>query len=173
MAMDHIGSVSGTGSSAIMTLTGIPDTYETLLLKGAGYTSDNAGPVEAYIRFNSDSGYVYDNLRGGTKDGATFTGNGANTSMNHFAYIPGTDQANIVAQIEMDIAGYRAAADQPGVCGFFSHSNFMYDSSDCNQMIWTGWYDGSNVDITTMSFHLSAGNWGTNSKFNLYGRTGE
>ena len=80
MAMDHIGSVSGTGSSAIMTLTGIPDTYETLLLKGAGYTSDNAGPVEAYIRFNSDTGSVYDNLQGGTKDGSTYTANAANTS---------------------------------------------------------------------------------------------
>ena len=172
MAMQHIGSVSGTGSSAIMTLTGVPDTYETLLLRGVGH-STNAASVEAYMRFNSDSGYVYDNLRGGRKDGATFTGNGANGSMNHFAYIPGTDQGSVLAQIEMDIAGYRAAADQPGVCGFFSKSNFMYDGSDNAQMIWTGWYDGSNVDITTISFHLSSGNWGTSSKFDLYGRTGE
>jgi len=169
--MEHIGSVSGTGSSAVMTLTGVPDTYETLLLKGVAH-STNAASVEAYMRFNSDTDYVYDNLRGGRKDGATFTGNGANTSMNHFAYIPGTNQTSVLAQIEMNIAGYRAAADQPGVCGFFSQSNFMYDSSDDAQMIWTGWYDGSNVDITIISFHMSSGNWGTSSKFDLYGRTG-
>ena len=169
--MEHIGSVSGDGSAAVMTLTSVPDTYETLLLKGVGHTTYGS-PSAAHMRFNSDTGFNNSFLRGGRKNGATNTGYSTGVSMAQFAYVPGTGQASVLAQIEMNIAGYRAAADQPGVCGWFSQSNYIYDSYADAQLIYTGWYDGSNVDITTISFHLSDGNWGSSSKFDLYGRTG-
>jgi len=177
MALTHIGTLTGSGNPSSLSFTGIPATFASLILKGAAYTGSAAGPVDGLINFNSDSGSNKDANQGGRYNAANYAFQQVNQTAAVFGYIPGTSQASpgpLVCQIDMDIVAYRKVVDQPGNCGWQSQSNYMYTNSPAKeaQFLFTGWYDGDNtVDITTLTFTLSSGTWGTETRFDLYGRS--
>lgn len=174
--MEYIGSVTGTGSAATLTFTGVPNTYNSLVLKGVGHTT-NTSQTEAFIRFNNDSGSNYDYNRGG-RDGANdYAFQSENQSYALFAYLPSAslESGAMLSQLDMNIWSYQKASTSPGRVSYMCQANYRHSDTAQIQFLYTGWFDGSTpggtADVTIISLHMGSGNWGASTKFDLYGRT--
>jgi hypothetical protein len=173
--MKHIGSVSGTGSAATLSLTSIPNTYNSLVLKGVGH-STNTGINSANIRFNSDSNSNYDFNRGGRYDNANLAFQSENQTAANFAYLPNASDnvGTMLMQLEMNIWSYQQASTRPGRVCFMCQANYHYSTTKQINFLYTGWFDGSGPgnadDVTSIQLDMVTGNWGSNTKFDLYGR---
>jgi len=170
--------IASTGGAAASTLsfTSIPNTYDSLVIRGA-CTATFSTEQEGYIRFNGDnttSNYRRTNGgRYGTLDG--YGWNGATHS--NFVFIPGSGQVpagDLAAQVDMNIFAYRKATTVPGCPGMMSQGNYHSANTNYNsvQFLYSVWYTGDNsVDVTSIELLIANGNWGSDTKFHLFGRT--
>ena len=142
--MKHIGSVSGTGSAATISLTSIPNTYNSLVLKGVGH-STNTGINSANIRFNSDSNTNYDTNRGGRYDNANLAFQSQNQTAANFAYLPNASDnvGTMLMQLEMNIWSYQKASTRPGRVCFMCQANYHFSGTKQINFLYTGWFHGS------------------------------
>jgi len=173
--MEHIGSVSGTGSSATLSLTSIPNTYNSLILKGVGHTT-NTSQTAASLRFNSDSNSNYDYNRGGRDGTNNYAFQDENQSSGLFAYLPSAslNVGTMLMQLEMNIWSYQKASTRPGRVSYMCQANYHYSTSAQINFLYSGWFDGSGPgnadDVSSIQLIMATGNWGSNTKFDLYGR---
>ena len=171
--MEYIASVQGTGSAATLTFTGIPNTYNSLVMKGVGHTTHTSQDL-AKIRFNSDTGYNYVSNRGGRDGTNNYAFQGGGISMAPFAYTPSAslNVGTMLFQLDMNIWSYQKASTRPGCTSFMCQANYRHSDSAQIGFLYSGWYKGDNtVDVTTINLIMTSGNWGSNTKLDLYGRT--
>lgn len=105
MTMHHIATQSGTGSSATITFSNIPQTFTHLQLRGTVRSSGSGGQI--YTRVNGDGGtnysshYIY-----GDGSGVAAGGGGTGT-VNYFGNMPAsTDLANTLGSFVIDFLDY-------------------------------------------------------------------
>ena len=173
--LEYIASVGGS-AAATLSFTNIPNTYNSLLIRGACNSTDQSGEQEAYIRFNGDnttSNYMRTlGGRYGQLSGYGWNGSGAS----NFTFVPGynTHPGWNASQVDMNIFAYQKSSTVPGRPGMMSQGNYHSANSNYNsvQFLYSVWYMGDNtVDVTSIQLLIANGNWGTATKFHLYGRT--
>ena len=173
--MEHIRSVSGTGSSATLSLTSIPNTYNSLVLKGVGHTT-NTSQTAVSIRFNSDSNSNYDYNRGGRMGVNADADALENQTSGLCGFVPdaGNNVGTMLMQLDMNIWSYQKATTRPGRVSYMCQGNYAFSTSAQVNFLYSGWFDGSGPgtadDVTSIQLIMATGNWGSNTKFHLYGR---
>jgi hypothetical protein len=106
MSMAWIAGANGTGSSASITLSSIPQTYTHLQLRGIVRSAGVGSQI--YTRFNNDGGSNYStHYLYGDGSGVAAGSGGSPTTVNFFGSMPAsTDLANAYASFVIDILDY-------------------------------------------------------------------
>lgn len=165
MSMVWIAGANGTGSSASITLSNIPQTFTHLQLRGIARSA--AGGSQIYTRFNNDGGsnYATHYLYG---DGAgVYSGNGGSpTTVNFFGSMPAsTDTANAYTVFVIDILDYTNTnkyKTTKNLCGWdLNGSGFSFFSSS----VWM-----NTAAVNSLTFVANA-NFTTATRIDLYGIT--
>jgi hypothetical protein len=173
---EAIATLSGTGSSDLITFSSIPSTYKHLQIRGVqvvDYGSADYG--NSGIRFNGDTAYNYTThtMRGyydttANLQGINYTlGGSANYGMILGAYLG--SNTNIMFPTIIDILNYANTGNRKVAKGW-SGTTYLNGSSANRGFLQTGstFWD-SNAAITSISLFASNGNWNTKTKFTLYG----
>ena len=170
---ESIATANGTGSSGVITFTGIPSTYKHLQLRWIAKGTSVLGgyPTDTTLVINSDStatNYYTHTLSG---NGSNAVAGSANNNTNGVAPAIGsyTGLANIYAAGVMDILDYsntnkfKTLRHLTGCDTNGADSQRIYLSS----MLWKNTNAISSISITTDPTYLT--NWTTASSFALYG----
>ena len=172
-SFESIATISGTGSSDVITFSSIPSTYKHLHIRGV--TVVNYGGTDygnAGLRFNGDTAQNYTThaMRGywdgstGNKQGLNYTLNGGlNYGMILGAYL--NQNNDVVFPVMVDILNY-ANTNNRKVAKGWSGSTYSTDKGflQTGSMFWD-----NDSAITSVSLFASNGNWNAKTKFTLYG----
>ena len=171
-AFESIASTTGTGSSATVTFSSIPGTYQHLQLRLMLTNASNSAGAPI-IRFNSDTGsnYVWHTLNGYNSTVAA-AGNTAQTSI--YPCIDDSARAALsttqptVAII--DIHDYASTSKFKTVRSFGGIETNAAGTSeiDLNSGLWRSTSAITSITIT----NNGAYNWSSNAQFALYGIKG-
>ena len=159
---ESIASLSGTGSSGTISFTSIPSTYKHLQLRIYGGVATTAGS-SSNIRFNGDntdanyaSHFLYGNGTSATSGGGTSTPYGM--------YVNGISSAPSATIIDiLDYANTSKNKTSRSLNGYDANGSGVVDLLS---NLWLSTSAINRVDI------VATQNWGTYSKFALYGIKG-
>lgn len=162
---ESIATATGTGSSATITFSSIPSTYEHLQIRFTGKGTGSA-EVDTSIRFNSDTGsnYAWHQVYGyGTSAAAS---NGTSTNKILGFYTTGTNDSNVVSTAILDILDYKSTNKNKTtrmLSGLQGTNGFIGLRSG----VWL-----NTAAITSIDIVLDSGNWATTTQIALYGIKG-
>ena len=163
---ESIATATGTGSSGVITFSGIPSTFKHLQIRGLMRT-DEAGATETncYIQVNGATGssYAYHWLRG---NGTTAAAAGAASQTFTF---PGNATgaaatASVMGVFVADILDYGSTTKNKTLRYFAG-----YDLNGSGEVrVSSGLYNATTA-ISSIEIKTSSGNWTTATTFALYG----
>lgn len=171
-AYESIASATGTGSSATITFSSIPSTYQHLQVRAILKNTDTRNfdsLLEMTMNGNSGSVYSYHILKG---DGATTTafGGATQTKISYVSYYPfdGKGGVNTMGVVIIDIHDYASTTKNKTVRSFSG-----WDGNGEGQvMLSSGLFQNTGA-ITSLTFtNDGAYNWKTTTQFALYGIKG-
>jgi len=173
-AYESIASVSGTGSSGIVTFSSIPGTYTSLQIRCVVKDVYTSGLVDSiYLRFNGTAGSLYGshNLTG---DGATASAS-ALSNVNEIEIpktIPDSNAsfANVMGVAIIDLHDY-ASTTRNKTLRSISGSNANTTSTDFRVNLSSGLWR-STAAINQITIHTNIDRFTTTSTFALYGIKG-
>jgi len=165
---DSIATLSGTGSSGVITFSSIPQTYKHLQIRAIAPVGNYIG---GKIQFNSDTGTNYNRH--------TLLGNGGGTVQ---ATTSGTSQTYI--QLGNDNGYGRSSYPYNMVIDILDYTNtgknktmrmiagFDTNNTDGGEVCMQSGLWLSTSAINTITFGVTSGNYPTTAKFALYGIKG-
>ena len=163
MSMAWIAGANGTGSSASITLSSIPQTYTHLQLRGIVRSAGVSSQI--YTRFNNDgaSNYATHYFYGDGSGSSAATG-GAPTTVNFFGSMPAsTDTANAYASFIIDILDYTNTNKNKTTRNIYG-----FDLNGSGQV----WFSSSvwmnTAAVTSLTFVANA-SFTTATRIDLYG----
>ena len=162
---ESIATVTGTGSSATITFSSIPSTYEHLQIRFTGKGTGGA-EVDTSIRFNSDTGsnYAWHQVYGYGTSIASSNGTSQNKILGF--YTTGTNDSNVVSSAVLDILDYKSTNKNKTtrmLSGLRGTNGFIGLRSG----VWL-----NTAAITSIDIVLDSGNWATTTQIALYGIKG-
>jgi len=170
-AFESIASASGTGSSATITFSSIPSTYQHLQFRILGQNTRTPALSSVNIKVyfngvNSGTGYAYHQLKG---DGSTATAAGfaSQPEMLIFSPIPSSGYGNTMGVSIIDIQDYASTSRNKTIRALSG-----YDGNGAGEIMLTSGFRASTDAITSVSFLLDAFNWTTTTTIALYGIKG-
>ena len=164
---ESIASASGTGSSGVITFSSIPSNYQHLQIRWLSKSTLNGSYV--WLNFNGDSSSLYANHYL-YSDGSTtpITGNDINqTRLNLYGSLVTSSQTNTHAIHIVDILDYNNTNKFKTVRALGGQDQ----NGSGVAFISSGLWRSSNA-ITSITITANADNFGTNSRFALYGIRG-
>ena len=171
-AFESIASATGTGSSATITFSSIPSTYQHLQIRGIARSDLATTATLGRLQFNSDTGSNYaGHTLQGNGSSAIVSGNVSQANIGSVIRVPGTSAtADVVGGFIIDIHDYASTSKNKTVRAFTG-----VDSNTANtnyRVLMTSglWMDTS--AINSISLFLSSSNWTTQTTFALYGIKG-
>jgi len=176
-AFESIATASGTGSSATITFSSIPSTYQHLqiraITKGAG-TSASYGSIRLELNSDTGSNYSYHYMRG-ISSSVSATGaasqTGITTSGNFFPDSYSPDFTNIVGSFLLDIHDYASTTKNKTIryIGGCDYNTVGTSVISIGSGLWINTASITSISITQAG---GAGNWSTSAQFALYGIKG-
>jgi hypothetical protein len=166
-AFDSIATVNGTGSSATITFSSIPQTYTHLQIRYiAKETGSGTGSDNFYIRCNGDNGtqnnYSYHYIYGYNSAVGT-TGHGTYSEANLYVTGGGGDTGMGAGVIDIfDYSNTNKYKTFRGLTG--NENNNQYSALQFA----SGLYQQTTA-ISSLSLSPMTGNWATTTTFALYG----
>jgi hypothetical protein len=166
---DKISSVTADGTSSSLTLSAIPQTYSALELRmsvrstRAGNTTDGGS-----MRFNANSGSVYNYSIQDVNEGSFTAVNGASQDGSYlFYYYPAVGApSNVFAVSNTSILDYTSANKHPAV----SARSFSENTTPIHKFGFHGTFYNVAEAITSISIYSNTGsNFASGSTFVLYG----
>jgi len=167
--MEPIATVTGTGSSGIITFSSIPQGYKHLQIRGIlRNTSSNTGDDSVLLTVNSDTGANYATHR--------LTGNGSAAGAQSYtsgtAIVPyfnanGNSGANIFGAYIWDFLDYANTSKNKTVRLL---GGVDFNGSGTVGLISGAWFN--TAAINSLTFTSGSANFSTNSRFSLYGIKG-
>ena len=170
-AFESIATLSGTGSSAIISFSSIPSTYKHLQLRYNARCASGA-ITDHYIRLNGDTGSNYARHWIFALDsGGPYTSTAQNTTPPSMGYIQGYDTNPTTAGI-VDIHDYQSTSKNKTI-RYITGGDEQQTSSQGALTIGSAlWMNNVNA-INQIEIVLASSNWSTSSTFSLYGIKGE
>jgi hypothetical protein len=167
--MYPIASAIASGSSTTLSFTSIPSNFTHLQVRVFGRSSNASSTTTLTMQLNSDTGsnYAWHDLSG---SGASATSSsGINqTSMSFNNFVANTSTANVFNSSIIDILDYTSTNKNKTVKTFNGYdangSGYIYLNSGL-------WFNATIASVTSLSLILTAGNWQSNSRADLYGIT--
>ncbi|NDC96044.1 hypothetical protein EB077_12120 [bacterium] len=176
-AFESIATATGNGSSATITFSSIPSTYQHLQIRFIGKSTDSATNTQYNyrLRFNSDTGTNYArHMLNGDGSVAQATGNASVDSIGPgYTPIPnsGASLTNMMGVGIIDIHDY-ASATKNKTARVFTGTDLNRTTAPTGQVILhSGVWINTNA-ITSIDLQLTTGSWTTSSSFALYGIKG-
>jgi len=167
---ESIATLSGTGSSGVISFTSIPSTYKHLQLRYiARDTRSTSGGNTIYLTVNGDSSTNY-STHDIEANGASVAA-GAETSgtrVNYGVVTSANDGANMYGVGILDILDYQNVNKNKT---FRWLSGFDTNGAGLLRFISGAWYNPSTA-INRIDLNATSGNWTTASQFALYGIKG-
>lgn len=172
MTMHYIGEVSGNGSSNILTISSIPQTFTHLKVFSFTRGVRSFPAEQMYLRFNQDSSansHAYNYVYG---DGSTVAqATQVNSNLVFYGEMPAaTDRANIYNATIMDILDYTQTNVNKTVQimgGWDNNGNQAVIAA--KPWLGSGVYNNT-AAVTSLTF-FSNGAFTSDSKFHIYGVT--
>lgn len=168
---ESIASASGTGSSATITFSSIPSTYQHLQIRGIARNTNASNRADLGIRLNGDTGsnYAQHNLYGNGSSASAGSNTGGTS-----AFVGWTTAANATADIMgaaiIDILDYNSTTKNKTIRAFVGED---LNSATTDATVWlaSGLWLNTNA-ITSLSLYAAFGNFNTQTTFALYGIKG-
>lgn len=170
--MELIATITGTGSSATLTFTSIPQTYQSLQVRGITKNT-NSGNLNVYVdvKVNGAGGTSYANhdLYG---DGSAVyaSGAGSEATMNRLMRTLGGNVASIMAPVVIDFHDYASTSNNKTVRSFAGYDSNNTSGSDVR--LGSAVYLSTANPISSISFTTGSGSWSTSTVLKLYGFRG-
>jgi hypothetical protein len=161
---ESIATLSGTGSSGVITFTSIPNTYKHLQIRASYQLSTTENP---YMRVGGSSidtaaNYSWHHLWG---DGSSANANSnGSASFTYFGYSGNATNPNSVI---VDILDYASASKNKTFRILAGQDN----NGSGELALWSGSWSNSSTAIGSISF-ITTGTLSTSSRFALYGIKG-
>ena len=161
-AYDSLATVLSPASQTF-TFSVIPTGYKHLQIRGIANNGETSGWNNQNIRFNADTSanYSYHVLYGNGTSALTANST-SNTSINDAFRIPPT---GTFGGFIIDILDYGSVTKAKTIR--------VFNGGDTNSVAWTAIHSGlwfkTPEAITSITLGSSVGNFGTNSRFSLYG----
>lgn len=179
--LELVGEVQGNGSSATMTLTGIPTDSQSFIVTGIGSMIHSSYSGAVWVRFNSDSNtrYKWCNLLsswGGNPSAGQFSGSGI-----HIVDVPpntlnsGDARSWFYAEF-WNLSQIATSPGAPSMRGEVGGKNNTTGDTPYSGFAGAGSYSyqagaPTGTDVTSLDFYLSAGfPWTTDSIIRMYKR---
>lgn len=177
-SFESIATATGTGSSATITFSSIPSTYQHLQIRYIGKTTNTGGTTHTQfgMQFNGGTNaYAYHSLYGdGTS--AIATGNNNQGSIKQgIGVIPssGASLTNTMGCGIIDIHDYTSTSKNKTTRSFIgSGTNLTAGSGIGRVVLSSGLWFTTPAAISSISLILDVDNWTTTSSFALYGIKG-
>lgn len=167
-AYESIATASGTGSSATITFSSIPSTYQHLQVRVIGKASGTVDSFRAArVTANSDSGanYAFHSLNGnGTTASAYASSSDVYMNLGNVFQDSGSTFTNQVGAMIIDIIDYASTTKNKTFRAFGGGDANGSGNLQLNSGFWM-----STSAITSLTITCSSGNWTTSSIFSLYG----
>jgi hypothetical protein len=167
---ESIATVTGTGSSAVITFSSIPSTYKHLQIRGIWNTASTG--QNALVTFNGDTASNYSrHYLFGDGSGATATGAANTTSILMYDSFSGSISTTIPAAFVLDIHDYSSTTKNKTMRNLYGMdaNNATYPNQGViclGSGLWRNTAAISSVTIT------GGANFTTSSVFSLYGIKG-
>jgi hypothetical protein len=170
--MHYIGAVSGDGTSNILTISSIPQTFTHLKVFSFTRGVRSFSGEQMYLRFNGDSSansHAYNYVYG---DGSGITqGTQVNTNLVFYGEMPAAlDRANIYNATVMDILDYSNSSKNTTVQTWGGWDN-NGNQAVIGAKVWLGSGVYNNTAAITSLTFFSNGAFTSDSKFQVYGVT--
>ena len=165
---ESIATLSGTGASATISFTSIPNTFKHLQIRVLGRSS-NAATNDLFTVFaNGDTtagNYAYHRLNG---DGATVTTTGAASSSPRIGYVTGaTATADVMGVTILDIIDYASTTKNKTFKSFSGQDRNGAGIVWLASGLWMSTSAINQIDLTLVGL-----NWTTQTTIALYGIKG-
>lgn len=173
-AFESIASATGTGSSATITFSSIPSTYQHLQIRWMAKNSnniDNVGNVR--VQFNSDTGanYARHELYGdGSAAGADYATSTTSVNLIGAGMANGSGITNIMGVGIMDIHDYANTSKNKVFRTFYGGDANISDTAFKVRLTSGLWMSTS--AITSITLESTFTNFSTSTQFALYGIKG-
>ena len=173
-AFDSIQTFAvGSGGSASITFSSIPDTYKHLQVRALIRSTVSAGSFDVLMRFNGDTGNMYTGTQlygdgAGTGNQNGLNGGVASSNAYPFYTIGDTGQSNVFGPGILDVIDYTNTGKYKV---WKSLEGFDQNGSGGHILLRAGSYISLNA-ISSITFTPDAGSFKENTHFALYGIKG-
>lgn len=166
MAYTYITKVTLTSSTVPVTITNIPNTYDSLLVAWSAKGSLNAWITNNQVYFNNNTSANYQIQLFGQNNNTTFLAQGTNFQNVDYTYSPASAaNANIFGNSYLYIYNYKSSNNKI----FLQNSaNSVNSASQGITSITTGTFNSS-AEVSRLDFTFDGGNGLANSNFYVYG----
>ena len=158
-----IGTTTASGSSSVLSVSGIPANYDHLKVYVIGRsTASSESSVIGRVTFNNDTGTNYEFNRWNR------FGSGDSGAANYIEMINVPNSAATAGFADsgiFEISNYADTAFSRAALG----STAVRDSGNRIPMMTSGWWNNTTSPITSIEVTLSSGNWAAGSKIWIYG----
>jgi hypothetical protein len=161
-SFESIASVTGTGSSAVLTFSSIPSTYTHLQLRFDGLSSSNATLT---VRYNSDTGSNYSiHYLLGSGSASSSGAETTQTLMTLYGSVPLAAASSQTGTSIIDILDYANTNKYKTLRSLTGYDSNGSGFVALNSGLWM-----STSAITSITLTASSGNWTTTTTAELYG----
>ena len=167
---ESIASVTGTGSSGVISFTSIPSTYKHLQIRYNARCASGA-ITDHYIKLNNDSGSNYTkHWMFALDSGGVYTSAASSTTPPSMGYIQGYDTNPTTAAI-IDIHDYQSTSKNKTI-RYVTGGAEQQSSSQGALTIGSALWMNSGSAVSQIDITLASSNWSSSSTFSLYGIRG-
>ena len=177
-SFESIATVTGTGSSSILTFSNIPSTYQDLQIRYiARLTNTNTSPGRIDLRFNSDSSaaYTYHDILGDPYSGTVVSGENyisqTESMIRSTGSAGGSMLTNTMGVGVIDIFDYANTSKNTTVRSFTGIDDNGTNSMQRVSIVSNLWVNTATITSIDVR-NPSGGNWATGTQFALYGIRG-
>jgi len=146
---DFLGKVTADGSSAVMTLSGIPQTHQDIELIFQAKTDATYGASSTDVTLNGDTGSNYRKTSWGINGNSQYGEASATTHFDiNFGQGPGIND-DMMGFLRMYLVNYTNAVDHPGF-----YQNSSWDNQNTGAQWWGGvlYNPSSSAAITSVTW---------------------
>lgn len=162
---ESIATLTASGSSAVLTFSSIPSTYQHLQIRGVGGSTSTGGYCVLNINGDTGSNYKQHWLQGDGSGTGSGVGSGA-TSID--LYSTASNTANVQAAFIIDVLDYTSTNKNKTIRSLAGIDKNGSGTIDLD----SGLYFATPAAITSLSFTINAGNWRNTTQLALYGIKG-
>ena len=160
---------SGNGSSAAITMSGIPQTYTDLVIRGTGKDTSTTLPSVAFtINFNGDTGnyYTYRKLYMAHLTQSVQVADNSSAFQGGYISTSKTSGADVTGPVEITFPEY---TNSSGKLFYAVSSGETPDTTNALVVSYSGGRYSQTSAITSITLTTAGTAWSSTSRFNLYG----